>query len=88
MAGLLGENGLQKPCIMSTKPNPKAKKSPEIITHDIVIVPEQLRTPAKGGKTKEITFLRSHPGFGYWPGDTAEVDTDKATELIAGGFAK
>ena len=42
----------------------------------------------KAAETTEITFKRSHPAYAYWPGDKAEINAEKAAELIEGGFAE
>ena len=66
---------------MSTKPRQKADEASEKAQ-------AASETPAKAGKTKTVTFKRSHTEFAYWPGDKADIDADKAAELIAGGFAE
>ena len=35
-----------------------------------------------------VTFLRTHPAFGYFPGQTALVEMAPARVLIADGFAE
>ena len=35
-----------------------------------------------------VRFLATHPAFGYFPGQVAEVSAEQAKELIAGGFAE
>jgi hypothetical protein len=39
-------------------------------------------------ETQKIKFLRSHPGYAYWPGDTADLTADHVTLLVDGGFAE
>jgi hypothetical protein len=39
-------------------------------------------------ETQSIKFLRSHPGYAYWPGDTADLTAEHITLLVDGGFAK
>jgi outer membrane biosynthesis protein TonB len=38
--------------------------------------------------TKKLKFLRSHPGYAYWPGDTAALTAEHVTLLVDGGFAE
>ncbi|GAC1604995.1 MAG: hypothetical protein NVS3B25_34290 [Hymenobacter sp.] len=35
-----------------------------------------------------VTFLRSHPAFGYFPGTTALVELAAARQLVEDGFAE
>jgi hypothetical protein len=39
-------------------------------------------------ETQPIKFLRSHPGYAYWPGDTADLTAEHVTLLVDGGFAE
>lgn len=64
---------------------PKAAETPAI---EVVAAQTAPKAEAKAAKTTAITFLRSHSSYAYWPGDKAEVEAEKAKELIAGGFAE
>jgi hypothetical protein len=39
-------------------------------------------------ETQKIKFLRSHPRYAYWPGDTAALTTEHVELLTTGGFAE
>jgi hypothetical protein len=39
-------------------------------------------------ETQSIKFLRSHPSYAYWPGDTADLTAEHVTLLVDGGFAE
>ena len=43
---------------------------------------------ATDGKTTHVKIKRSHPDYGYHPGETGELPTEKANALIKGGFAE
>jgi hypothetical protein len=47
--------------------------------------PSTEATEATG--SKNIVFLRSHPGYAYHPGNHAELADEHADLLIEGGFA-
>ncbi|PRY10289.1 hypothetical protein CLV24_11417 [Pontibacter ummariensis] len=36
----------------------------------------------------KIKFLKPHPAFGYFPGQSGEVEDEKAAELIKDKFAE
>lgn len=46
------------------------------------------QTAENAPETQSIKFLRSHPGYAYWPGDTADLTAEHITLLVDGGFAK
>lgn len=46
------------------------------------------QTAENAAETQSIKFLRSHPGYAYWPGDTADLTAEHITLLVDGGFAK
>ena len=39
-------------------------------------------------ETQPTKFLRSHPSYAYWPGDTADLTAEHVTLLVGGGFAE
>ena len=42
----------------------------------------------KAKDTQKIKILRSHPGYGYVPGETAELTPNHVETLVGGGFAE
>ena len=43
---------------------------------------------AKAAKTQSLVFKRTHPGYAYWPGDTADLTAEHVKLLVDGGFAE
>jgi hypothetical protein len=37
---------------------------------------------------QSVRFMRSHPGYAYWPGDTAALAAEHVQLLVSGGFAE
>ena len=66
---------------------PKSAPKPAAVTANAaaLVVVEPAPKPVK---TTAVRFVRSHPAFGYWPGEKADIDATVAADLIAGGFAE
>lgn len=73
---------------MSAKPAKKAPAAPATVAEILAPAVVVSDAPAAPPKTAKIVFLRSHPGFGNWPGDTADVEAVAAAALVAEGFAR
>jgi hypothetical protein len=39
-------------------------------------------------KTEKVTFLKSHPRYGYFAGDAAELSPEAVEELTAGKYVQ
>jgi hypothetical protein len=63
----------------------KAEKDTQKQTNEAAKTAE---SDAKPAETQKIKFLRSHPRYGYWPGDTADLTADHVELLTTGGFAE
>ncbi|MGY2133648.1 hypothetical protein ACW9KT_15570 [Hymenobacter sp. HD11105] len=44
--------------------------------------------PAPADELTKVKFLRSHPSYGYFPGEEGELPARFAETLIVGGFAE
>jgi len=49
---------------------------------------EEAGKAEKPENTQKIKILRSHPQYGYMPGETAELTANHVKTLVGGGFAE
>ncbi|TVT43113.1 hypothetical protein FNT36_03200 [Hymenobacter setariae] len=66
----------------------KAQKEAEKAAKEAADKQNQLESGEKAAETQKIKFLRSHPRYGYWPGDTADLAAEHVELLTSGGFAE
>ncbi len=73
---------------MSQTAQQKAAKAAEKTAKDAENEQNQLESGENGLETQKIKFLRSHPRYGYWPGNTADLTAEHVTLLVEGKFAE
>jgi len=66
----------------------KAQKAAEKAAKDAADKQNQPENDEKAAETQKIKFLRSHPRFAHWPGDTADLAAEHVELLTTGGFAE
>lgn len=72
----------------ATKDAEKAQKAAEKAAQAAAGEQNQSDADEKLVETQQIKFLRSHPGYAYWPGDTADLAAEHVELLTTGGFAE
>lgn len=66
----------------------KAQKAAEKAASEAAAKQADAQSDENAPETQKIKFGRSHPGYAYWPGDTADLTAEHVTLLVEGGFAE
>jgi len=66
----------------------KAQKAAEKAAQEAANEQSQPETGEKSTETQQVKFLRSHPRYAYWPGDTTDLTAGHVELLTTGGFAE
>jgi hypothetical protein len=69
---------------LTVAPQPEAKPVETLPT----TLSELVASATRVVLPQPVRFLRSHPNYAYWPGDTANLAAEHVAFLTQGGFAE